>query len=55
MKKQLKLATARCPVRGTDRAFYGNAEEDGTPGDWWAGEAFSEELRGDLLRWGRQR
>lgn len=40
VKKQLKLATARCPVRGTDRAFYSNAEEDGIPGDVGRGGIF---------------
>lgn len=48
MKKQLKVATARCPVSGADKAFCGNSEEKGVLGGWWAGEAFSEELRGDL-------
>lgn len=48
MKRQLKVATARCQMSGSNRAFYRNAEEEGILGGWRAGEAFLEELRDDL-------
>lgn len=48
VKKQLKVATARCQMSGSDRAFYRNAEEEGVPGGWQAGEAFFELLRDNL-------